>query len=375
MKKKLSYLILETGEIYTGVGYGGEVNVIGELVFNTSMTGYQEVITDPSYKGQIITFTYPHIGNIGTCNNDNESNQTWLKAVITREVPTKPSNWKSEKSFEEYLVDNNLLGLAEIDTRKLVKQIRDYGNVIGMVVRDKIEQQDALNQIFEYKNNHLDRNSLFSSAGRIQQISDYNKNNKSTKLHVAVIDFGCKITILNMLEKFNCKITTFNSDCSFNKVKHLKPDAVILSNGPGNPESYTRAIAFIKDIIREQIPILGICLGHQLLGIALGAKIEKLQFGHHGINHPVKDLTTNKVFITSQNHNYVIDKVTLPSTISVTYISLFDNNIQGFTHNEHPFVGFQGHPEGGPGPIDIQDNIVEKFLNKVCSIKKTSYIT
>jgi carbamoyl-phosphate synthase small subunit len=373
MKKDLSYLILETGEVYTGVGYGAQINAIGELVFNTSITGYQEVITDPSYKGQIVAFTYPHIGNIGTCKYDNEANQTWLQATITRELPTKPSNWRNKKNFEEYLVDNKLPGLAEIDTRKLTKQIRDKGNLLGMIVRDKIKKQDAFWQIMAYKSNNLDSKSLFSCYERIQPISAYSNNSKSTRLHIALIDFGCKISILNMLKKFNCKILTFNSDCSFVKINDLKPDAVILSNGPGNPKSYTRAIALIKDMIKEQIPILGICLGYQLLGIALGAEIEKLQFGHHGINHPVKDLTTNKVFITSQNHNYVINKLTLPSTMFVTHISLFDNSIQGFTHNEYPFVGFQGHPEGGPGPIDIQNNIVGKFLDTVCNIKKINY--
>lgn len=374
VKRKLGYLILETGEIYVGVGYGAQENVIGELVFNTSITGYQEVITDPSYKGQIIIFTYPHIGNIGTCNYDNESSQTWLKALITREVPTRPSNWRSEKSFKAYLLDNNLPGLAEIDTRKLTKQIRDKGNLLGMVVRYKIEQQEALEQILAYKSNNLDSKSLFSPYDRMQQISDCGQNNKNIKLHVAIIDFGCKISILNMLEKFNCKISILSSDCSLGKIKKLQLNAVILSNGSGNPASYTSAIDLIKDIIKAQIPILGICLGHQLLAIALGAEIEKLRFGHHGINHPVKDLTTNQVFITSQNHNYVINKMTLPSNISVTHISLFDHSIQGFLYDKY-FVGFQGHPEGGPGSIDIQNNIVEKFLSRVCSIKKTSYFT
>lgn len=372
----MSYLILETAEIYTGIGYGAQVNVIGELVFNTSTTGYQEVITDPSYKGQIITFTYPHIGNIGTCHHDNESNKTWLKAVITRELPTKPSNWRSEKSFEKYLLDNNLPGLAEIDTRKLTRKIREKGNLIGMVVRSKIEEHDALKQILEYKNNNLDNESLFYSYESGQHSSGDNKNNKSTKLHIALLDLGCKSSILNMLKNYNCKVTILDSDRSVDKIEALQPDAIILSNGPGNPESYINAIELIKNIIKKQIPILGICLGHQLLGIALGAGISKLQFGHHGINHPVKDLATNKVFITSQNHNYVLNNTTLPSDISVTHTSLFDDSIQGFAHNKHLFVGFQGHPEGGPGPIDIQNNIIGRFLDTVfCSIKKTSYIT
>jgi carbamoyl-phosphate synthase small subunit len=367
MKLKPSYLILETGEIYTGVGYGANTNTIGELVFNTSMTGYQEVITDPSYKGQIIIFTYPHIGNIGTCNYDNESEQTWLKAIITRELPTNPSNWRNEKSFEKYLLDNKLSGLAKIDTRKLTKKIRNSGNLIGMVVKDKIEEKEAYKQIIEYKDN-LDRKSLFSSYERVSPLlnNNYYSDNKGTELfHVAVIDFGCKISILNVLRESNCRISVLNYDCLPSQITDLQPDAIILSNGPGNPLSYSGAIDLIKEIIKEQIPILGICLGHQLLGIALGAKIQKLQFGHHGINHPVKDLATNKVFITSQNHNYVINKMKLPSTIDVTHLSLFDQTIQGFIHKNSLLVGFQGHAEGGPGPIDIQSNIIAKFLNSV----------
>ena len=374
----MSYLLFETGEVYSGIGYGSPTNAIGELVFNTSMTGYQEVITDPSYKGQIITFTYPHIGNIGTCNNDNEndneSNQTWLKAVITRELPTTPSNWRSEKNFEQYLLDNNIPGLAKIDTRKLTKKIRDYGNLIGMIIKDNLQPQDALKQILTYKNNNLASKSLFSPYERIKDISGYS-NNKDTKgLNVLIIDFGCKASILRMLVRFNCKISILNSDCSFTKIKALQPDAVILSNGPGNPESYLSAINLIKKIIEEQIPMLGICLGHQLLGIALGAKIQKLQFGHHGINHPVKNIANNKVFITSQNHNYVINKTTLPSTIRVTHLSLFDNSIQGFAHNKYLFMGFQGHPEGAPGPIDIQNNILDKFIIAVLNAKQPLYM-
>lgn len=365
--KHNSYLILETGEVYGGIGFGNKINTIGELVFNTSITGYQEVITDPSYKGQIVIFTYPHIGNVGTCDYDNESSQVWLKAIITRELPTNPNNWRSTKSFEEYLLENNLPGIAGVDTRKLTKRIRDQGNLIGMVVRDQMEQQYALQRILTYKDSDLFKNNVFYPNERSNRICSCKQNNQNTKLHIAVIDFGCKISILNTLIRFNCKISILNSDCLINQIKKLQPDAVILSNGPGNPDSYIQAIDLVKDIIKEQIPTLGICLGHQILAIALGADIEKLPFGHHGINHPVKDLNTNKVSITSQNHNYVISKITLPSTISITHISLFDNSIQGFTHNQHLFVGFQGHPEGGPGPIDIQNSVVGKFLNTVFS--------
>lgn len=373
MKKEPSYLILKTGEVYTGLGYGAKKNSIGELVFNTSVTGYQEVITDPSYKGQIIAFTYPHIGNVGACIEDEESDQTWLKAIITREIPTKPSNWRSAKSLDDYLIDHNVPGLAEIDTRKLTKIIRDKGNLLGMIVRDKMEHKDALAQILLYKSNNLDSKSLFSSHERTKPNVNNKKPDEDSIFNIAIIDFGCKNSIVHMLENFNCKVSVFADDCPIDSIKQLKVDAVILSNGPGNPELYTSSINLITEIIREGIPILGICLGHQLLGLALGATIEKLQFGHHGINHPVKDLTCNKVFITSQNHNYVLNKRTLPSVLSITHISLFDNSIQGFTHSEKILMGFQGHPEGGPGPTDIQKNIVKKFLIRIHNIKKTNY--
>lgn len=272
----MCYLILETEEVYTGLGYGSQVNVVGELVFNTSMTGYQEVITDPSYKEQVVTFTYPHIGNTGSYNNDKESDQTWVKAIITRELPTTPHNWRSEKSFEQYLLDNNLPGLAEIDTRKLTKKIRNHGNLIGMIVRDNLQPQDALEQILIYKNNNLNSKSIFFSCERIINISSYSSNKDNKRLNVLIIDFGCKASILKMMERFNCKILVLDSGLSFTQIKALQPDAIILSNGPGNPESYISAIDLIKKIIEERIPTLGICLGHQLLGIALGAEIQKL---------------------------------------------------------------------------------------------------
>lgn len=372
MKKELSYLILETGDVYIGLGYGAKKNSIGELVFNTSITGYQEVITDPSYKGQIIVFTYPHIGNIGTCIEDEESDQIWLKAIITREIPTEPSNWRSSESLNNYLIDNNVPGLAEIDTRKLTKVIRDKGNLLGMIVRNEMGYKEALSKILEYKNINLESKSLFLSQERRKQINTAQETIEKPILHIIILDLGCKNSILNMLIAFNCKVSVLSSSCSINLINQLGADAILISNGPGNPEHYGDAISLIKEIIREEVPILGICLGHQLLALALGAKIKKLQFGHHGINHPVKDLSNGKVFITSQNHNYVLSKETLPPILFITHVSLFDNSIQGFTHSEKILVGFQGHPEGGPGPVDIQQNIMKKFLITVRNIKETN---
>lgn len=373
MKKEQSYLILETGDIYNGVGYGAKKNSIAELVFNTSITGYQEVLTDPSYKGQMIVFTYPHIGNVGTCIEDEESDQIWLKAIITREAPAQPSNWRSFKSLDNYLIKHNVPGLAEIDTRKLTKVIRDRGNLFGMIVRNETKPEEALSQILKYKNTNPESKSIFFSAERGKQINEPQQTIEKSILHIAILDLGCKKNIFNMLEAFDCKISIVNSDCSIDLIKQCSIDAVLVSNGPGNPTSYKSSINLITEIITEEIPILGICLGHQLLGISLGCTIEKLQFGHHGINHPVKDLTSGKVFITSQNHNYVLNQETLPSTLSITHISLFDNSIQGFVHNEKILVGFQGHPEGCPGPTDIQKNIVEKFLIQIRNVRKTNY--
>ena len=376
MKKAPSYLMLETGDLYSGFGYGAKKNSIGELVFNTSTTGYQEVITDPSYEGQIVIFTYPHIGNIGTCIEDEESDQVWLKAIITREIPTKPSNWRSTKGLEDYLIDHNVPGLAEIDTRRLTKVIRDNGNLFGMIVKNGIDYQAALVQILKYKKFNLESKSVFFDVEKRRQFNENRETiENTTVLHIVVLDLGCKKSILNMLEALNCKVSVINSNCSIDLIKQLGAEAVLVSNGPGNPEFYIKSINLIKEMITEKIPILGICLGHQLLGMALGAKIEKLQFGHHGINHPVKDLRSNKVFITSQNHNYVLSRKMLPAVLSITHVSLFDYSIQGFIHSKQLCMGFQGHPEGGPGPIDIQENIVKKFLSQVYYTKKITTLT
>ena len=371
MNNKQNYLLVENGDIYPGGGYGAKVNSVGELVFNTSMTGYQEVITDPSYKGQIVVFTYPHIGNIGTCNEDNESNQIWLGALITRETPTNASSWRSTKNLNYYLLEHNIPGLAGIDTRKLTKLIRNNGNLYGMVVRDTMHGKEELLKILKRESLCRQQKSLYNISNQQYKIDQYHNEGDIHTLHVAIIDLGCKGSIVNMLKLRRCKISVLSFDCSIDFIKSQNIDAILLSNGPGNPELYTCTINLVKHIIKEQfpIPILGICLGHQILGIALGAKIEKLQFGHHGINHPVKDLSNGKVCITSQNHNYVISKTSLPSEISVTHISLFDNSIQGFICKERFMVGFQGHPEGSPGPIDIQKDIVEKFLTQVFMTK------
>lgn len=372
-KRKFDYLILETGDVYVGLGYGAKNNSIGELVFNTSITGYQEVITDPSYKGQIVVFTYPHIGNVGTCTRNQESERIWLKGIITRELPTKASNWRSEKNFNRYLIDNNLAGLAEIDTRKLTRVLRNEGNLLGMIVRDKIEYKEALVRIKEYKCYKQENESLFFNCREHRKIKTSKKRKIPCMLHIGILDLGCKANIINILEAFGCKVSVLNiidPIC----IEQLKIDAVLVSNGPGNPESYINAVTIIKKIIAKKIPLLGICLGHQLLGIAFGAKIEKLLFGHHGINHPVKDLCTRKVFITSQNHNYVLSREFFPPVLSITHVSLFDNSIQGFTHNEQVFMGFQGHPEGSPGPLDISENIIKKFLVKTLEKKRLTLL-
>lgn len=365
MNNQNSYLILETKEVFKGCGFGKNCNSYGELVFNTAITGYQEVITDPSYKGQVIVFTYPHIGNVGICSEDNESKKIWAKAIITRELPTLPSNWKSEQSLEQFLKDKHISGIANLDTRELTKIIRDKGNLFGMIVKDNLEYNDALEQLLHYKKTQTISKKY--SYGENKIVSSQTSNKNDTQLNISIIDLGCKKSIVDVVKNYQHNIASIN--INNNQVVKQEQDAVIISNGPGYPSDYKEELKYIKEIIDKQVPVLGICLGHQLLALALGCSIENLKFGHHGTNHPVKQLDNDKVFITSQNHNYTVSKKYLPNYLDITHISLFDNTIQGFTHKKQICYGFQGHPEGGPGPVDIQINIFKKFFNEV-ALKK-----
>jgi len=364
------YLILETNEIFEGIGYGKPCNSYGELVFNTATTGYQEVITDPSYKGQVIVFTYPHIGNVGVCSDDNESQKALTKAIITREIPSKPSNWSSEESLNEFLNKNNISGICNIDTRELTKIIREKGNIFCLIVKNDLSKKEAYEQLLKYKKSQTQAKKYIPEKDNKTQINQYSVT--KGKLNIIILDLGYKASIVSVVKKYNHNITITNLNHNKN-LNIQKYDAIIISNGPGDPNDYIEEIKFIKQLINSKIPILGICLGHQLLALALGGKIENLQYGHHGINHPVKQLDNNKVFITSQNHNYTVSKKYLPNYLDISHISLFDHTIQGFMHKKQIIYGFQGHPEGSPGPVDIQNSIFKKFFEEVCLKKLNQY--
>ena len=358
----MSYLILESGNIYPGKNFGSTLNKIGEVVFNTGITGYQEIMTDPSYYGQIIAFSYPHVGNVGICNADLESGKSFAEAIITRELPTEPSNWRSEDSLCKFLEKNNIAGLAEVDTRTLIKEIRNNGTCIGMIVNDSIAPNAAFKHVLEYKR------SKVSPTSCSKNIADLNSLSTKNHFTVGLLDLGCKKSIVQSLHKHACNVVPINISDKLPQIS-----ALIISNGPGDPRDYMSEALFIQNLIlKNNIPLLGICLGHQLLGLACGCTITKLRFGHHGINHSVKNLFTGRCFITSQNHNFVIDKSTFPKELVITHISLLDHSIQGFEHRRKLIVGFQGHPEGGPGPIDIQEDIMKSFILKAKLLTTTS---
>lgn len=365
-----SLIVLEDGTYFKGTSIGVRGVVAGQIIFNTAPVGYQETLTDPSYAAQIIVFTTPHIGNIGCNPEDEESSKIWASGLVLREIPTQSCYWRSKYHLQDYLQINNVVGIAQIDTRQLTHLVRKQGTLSACIATEdcSIAQAKEIAKSFQEINNSQLLNKVTSLHPYLWQNNTAQISIK--KPHIVVYDFGVKKNILRQLEHFGCKITVVPATTSLQSLYKLNPDGVLLSNGPGNPLAYTKTIHLVKALIKQQIPILGICLGHQLLGIALGAKIEKLQFGHHGINHPVKELFTEQVFVTSQNHNFCISDNELPKEIAVTYRSLFDHSIQGIKHKYKPIFGIQGHPEGCPGPTDI-DLIFKEFIRESIQYSKT----
>ncbi|PKM50382.1 MAG: carbamoyl phosphate synthase small subunit [Firmicutes bacterium HGW-Firmicutes-7] len=347
MKAKL---ILENGIIFEGKAFGHLKETVGEVVFNTSMTGYQEVLTDPSYYGQIVTMTYPLIGNYGINLDDLESDQAKVRGFIVREKCNNPNNWRCEFELEEYLQKNRIIGLEGIDTRALTKIIRNYGTMRGIIaVRDLTESQiksklDSFNNTFAVKEVSTKEVKVHEGAGQ----------------HIAVMDFGIKNNIIRSFKKRGCKLTIFPAMAKSEEILASNPDGIFLSNGPGDPKDLGEVINELKKLIGQK-PITGICLGHQLLALALGGDTEKLKFGHRGANHPVKDLKTNRVMITSQNHGYVVKEDGLPKELEVTHINLNDHTVEGMRHNEYRIYSIQFHPEASPGPHDT-DGIFDEFI-------------
>lgn len=354
-----AFLLLEDGTVFHGLSIGADVESIGEVVFNTSMTGYQEILTDPSYSEQIVTLTYPHIGNTGTNSEDFESSKVYCKGLIIHDLSQISSNFRSNSDLQQFLIKNKIPALTGIDTRRLTRHIRKNGAQPGVIVHQNDSQlSQKLFDTFPGLSGldlakKVTTNDIYEFAeGEWSLEYGFEKSPKTT-VHVVAYDFGVKKNILRMLVSRGAKVTVVPAKTSFDKVIELNPDGIFLSNGPGDPEPCDYAISNIKEFINRKIPIFGICLGHQLLSLALGAKTKKMKFGHHGANHPVQDLATKKVFITSQNHGFTVDESSLNDNIVVTHKSLFDQTIQGIETKDKLAFSFQGHPEASPGPTEM----------------------
>ncbi|MCU1215861.1 glutamine-hydrolyzing carbamoyl-phosphate synthase small subunit [Stenotrophomonas maltophilia] len=353
-------LVLEDGTVFEGESVGAPGLSVGEVVFNTAMTGYQEVLTDPSYARQMVTLTYPHIGNTGMTDQDNEASKVWSAGLIVRDVPRRPSNWRSQVSLQDWLIQRGVVAIAGIDTRKLTRILREKGAQNGALMAGDIDVEKALEAARKFPGlKGMDLAKVVTTEKTYTWTEgqlDLDANafvSVPARFKVVAYDFGVKTNILRMLAERGCEVTVVPAQTPAAEVLALKPDGVFLSNGPGDPEPCDYAIEAIKTFIDMKIPTFGICLGHQLLGLASGAQTMKMGHGHHGANHPVQDLDSGRVMITSQNHGFAIDEATLPPTLRVTHRSLFDGTNQGVARTDVPAFSFQGHPEASPGPTDV----------------------
>jgi carbamoyl-phosphate synthase small subunit len=369
---KPAILALADGSIFRGVAIGADGQTVGEVVFNTAMTGYQEILTDPSYAQQIVTLTYPHIGNTGTTPEDAESDRVWSAGLVIRDLPLVASNWRNKMSLADYLKANNVVAIAGIDTRRLTRILREKGAQDGCIMAgDNISEEAAiaaargfpglkgmdLAKVVSTKETYEWRSSVWS----LQTDSHPEIPAADLPYNVVAYDYGVKTNILRMLVERGCRVTVVPAQTPASEVLALKPDGVFLSNGPGDPEPCDYAIQAIKDVLQTEIPVFGICLGHQLLALASGAKTVKMGHGHHGANHPVQDLDTGVVMITSQNHGFAVDEATLPSNVRAIHKSLFDGTLQGIERTDKDAFSFQGHPEASPGPNDVAP-LFDRFI-------------
>ncbi len=392
---KSAILVLEDGTVFNGTAIGAQGIAIGEVVFNTSMTGYQEILTDPSYAEQIITLTYPHIGNTGTNDEDKESHTIFAKGLVIRDLPLLASNFRNEQSLSEYLIANNILGIADIDTRKLTRILREKGAQNGCIIAvdsnatDNSQALDVelalakakafpglkgmdLAKVVSTKEQYTWTAGSWSiGKAKGEGFSDFSQTPEKLDFHVVAYDFGAKRNILRMLVDRGCKLTVVPAQTPASEVLAMNPDGIFLSNGPGDPEPCDYAISAIQEFLTTEIPVFGICLGHQLLGLASGAKTIKMKFGHHGANHPVKDFDRNVVMITSQNHGFAVDEDNLPNNLKVTHKSLFDDSLQGIHRTDKPAFSFQGHPEASPGPHDAAP-LFDHFIDLIRAYKQAS---
>jgi len=363
-------LALEDGSIFRGVAIGATGEAVGEVVFNTALTGYQEILTDPSYAEQMVTLTYPHIGNVGVNAEDAESDRVWAKGLIIRDMTMVVSSFRAQESLSDYLKRNNVVGIADIDTRRLTRILREKGAQNGCIVAgDNIDEAAALAAAKGFPGlNGMDLAKVVSVAETYSwmegswQLGRGHITPDSSRFHVVAYDFGAKRNILRMLVDRGCRLTVVPAQTPAAEVLAMKPDGVFLSNGPGDPAPCDYAIEAIKTIVDTGLPVFGICLGHQLLALASGASTEKMKFGHHGANHPVKDLDRDVVMITSQNHGFAVREAGLPTNLRATHVSLFDGSLQGIHRTDKPAFSFQGHPEASPGPHDaapLFDHFIE----------------
>ncbi|PYY71846.1 carbamoyl-phosphate synthase small subunit [Pseudomonas jessenii] len=372
---KPAILALADGSIFRGEAIGADGQTVGEVVFNTAMTGYQEILTDPSYAQQIVTLTYPHIGNTGTTPEDAESNRVWSAGLVIRDLPLVASNWRNTMSLSDYLKANNVVAIAGIDTRRLTRILREKGAQNGCIMAgDNISEAAAIAAAQGFPGlKGMDLAKVVSTTEKYEWRStvwDLKTDSHATidaselPYHVVAYDYGVKVNILRMLVERGCRVTVVPAQTPAADVLALKPDGVFLSNGPGDPEPCDYAIQAIKDVLETEIPVFGICLGHQLLALASGAKTLKMGHGHHGANHPVQDLDSGVVMITSQNHGFAVDEATLPANVRAIHKSLFDGTLQGIERTDKSAFSFQGHPEASPGPNDVAP-LFDRFINEM----------
>jgi len=377
--KYTALLGLEDGSLFWGQSIGAQGQTVGEVVFNTSMTGYQEILTDPSYSQQMVTLTYPHIGNTGTNQEDTESDKVYANALIIRDLPRMANNWRNTENLDDYLNNNSVVAIADIDTRRLTRLLREKGSQNGCIIAveegvdiDPDAVVEAAKSFPGLKGMDLAKEVTTDQAYQWQQsvwsLNDGYDNIEKGEYKVVAYDFGVKHNILRILVSLGCEVTVVPAQTSADDVLKMNPDGVFLSNGPGDPEPCEYAIKATQDIIAASIPVFGICLGHQILAIASGAKTEKMKTGHHGANHPVQDLATKKVMITSQNHGFAVSEDDLPDNLTITHRSLFDNTIQGIERTDVPAFSFQGHPEASPGPRDVAP-LFEHFIDLMNEVK------
>jgi len=363
-------LALEDGTVFKGVSVGAEGRTLGEVVFNTAMTGYQEILTDPSYYRQIVTLTYPHIGNVGTNSDDFESTKTYAAGLIIRDLPVLHSSWRAELDLEQFLRRGKTVAIAELDTRQLTRLLRDKGAQAGCIVTGaKANAEEAVKAARKFPGlKGMDLAKLVTTKQSYQwnqgsiwpeRQSVYTK--RVATFHVVAFDYGMKRNILRLIADQDCRLTVVPATTKAEEVMALMPDGVFLSNGPGDPEPCDYAIEAIRTLVDVGVPVFGICLGHQLLGLASGAKTEKMKFGHHGANHPVVEIDSGRVMITSQNHGFAVQENTLPSNVRATHRSLFDGSLQGIERTDRPAFSFQGHPEASPGPHDLKP-LFQRFI-------------